>query len=114
MFNSKKKLSRKRGHDGRLRSRAGSRENSEISSREGSVRSEKKKLGPFPHTDQNEHFIHSPKKASPPKVEENASPHKSQLPSGKQNLVSVGRKDSNASEIHKPKQPQTPTKPTRI
>lgn len=53
MFNSKKKLSRKRGHDGRLRSRAGSRENSEISSREGSVRSEKKKLGPFPHTDQN-------------------------------------------------------------
>jgi hypothetical protein len=33
MFNSKKKLSRKRGHDGRMKSRHGSRENSEISSR---------------------------------------------------------------------------------
>lgn len=49
MFNSKKKLSRKRGHDGKMKSRHGSRENSEISSREGSVKSSKKAFGPFPH-----------------------------------------------------------------
>lgn len=112
MFNSKKKLSRKRGHDGKMKSRHGSRENSEISSREGSVRSSKKAFGPFPHTQQNEHFVHSPKKASPPKVEE-TSPPKSQ-PGKPQNLVSVGRKDSNASEISKPKLPNTPTKPVKI
>jgi hypothetical protein len=68
MFNSKKKLSRKRGHDGKMKSRHGSRENSEISSREGSVRSSKKAFGPFPHTQKDERFVHSPKKASPPKV----------------------------------------------
>jgi hypothetical protein len=112
MFNSKKKLSRKRGHDGKMKSRHGSRENSEISSREGSVTSSKKAFGPFPHTQQGEHFVHSPKKASPPKVEE-ASPPKSQ-PGKPQNLVSVARKDSNASEISKPKLPLTPTKPVKI
>jgi myosin heavy subunit len=111
MFNSKKKLSRKRGHDGKMKSRHGSRENSEISSREGSVRSSKKAFGPFPHTQQNEHFVHSPKKASPPKVEDSSPKSQTAKP---QNLVSIGRKDSNASEISKPKLPLTPTKPVKI
>lgn len=112
MFNSKKKLSRKRGHDGKMKSRQGSRENSEISSREGSVRSSRKNFGPFPHAQKDERFVHSPKKASPPKVEE-TSPAKSQ-PGKPQNLVSVARKDSNASEISKPKLPLTPTKAVKI
>jgi hypothetical protein len=114
MFNSKRKLSRKRGHDGKLRSKHGSRENSEISSREGSVKSSRKGLGPFPHTEKNEHFIHSPKKATSPKADDSSSPQKSQSPPGKTNLVSIARKASNASEISKPKQAQTPTKTARI
>jgi hypothetical protein len=53
MFSAKKKLLRKRGHDGKMRSKHGSRENSEISSREGSVRSSKKAFGTFPHNQAN-------------------------------------------------------------
>ena len=62
-----KKLNRKRGHDGKLRSKQGSRDNSVISSRSKSIRSDRKSLGPFPHTTQkDEHFVHSPKKVAPP------------------------------------------------
>lgn len=111
-LNSKKKLSRKRGHDGKMRSRHGSRENSEVSSREGSVKSSKKAFGPFPHAEKDERFVHSPKKASPPKLDD-PSPTKSS-PTKQQNLVSITRKDSNASEIGKPKLPLTPTKPMKI
>lgn len=94
-----------------MRSKHGSRENSEAgSSREGSVRSSKRG-GPFPHNEQNEHFIHSPKKASPPKAEE--SPTKSQ-PNKSPNLVSVARKDSNSSEIFNHKAVDTPTKVNKI
>lgn len=50
-FNSKKKLTRRRGHDGKMRSKHGSRQNSEVgSSREGSVRSSKRGR-PFPHNE---------------------------------------------------------------
>jgi hypothetical protein len=89
-----------------MKSRHGSRENSEAgSSREGSVRSSQRRIN-FIHNEPGERFVHSPKKASPPKVEDR-SPSPAQPPAPKvaltankpQNLVSVGRKDSNASEI---------------
>lgn len=89
-----------------MKSRHGSRENSEAgSSREGSVRSSQRRIN-FIHNEPGERFVHSPKKASPPKVEDR-SPSPAQSPAPKvaltankpQNLVSVGRKDSNASEI---------------
>ena len=66
---NKRKISRKRGHDGRLRSRQNSRDNSDAGS-EKSGRSSRKSFGPFPHAKKDEHFLHSPKKVSPPKVED--------------------------------------------
>ena len=53
MFASKKKLNRRRGHDGKMKSKHGSesRENSEVGSDRS--RSSRKSFGPFPHNEQN-------------------------------------------------------------
>ena len=51
VFASKKKLVRKRGHDGKLRSRHGSREGSEVGSSKS--KSSGHSFGPFPHNEQN-------------------------------------------------------------
>jgi len=52
MFTSKRKLTRKRGHDGRLRSRHNSRDGSDDnSSREGSARSSQKRFNHFLHNE---------------------------------------------------------------
>lgn len=51
VFASKKKLVRKRGHDGKLRSRHGSREGSEVGSSRS--KSSRHSFGPFPHNEQN-------------------------------------------------------------
>ena len=82
---TQRKLSRKRGHDGKLRSREGSEASQSPQHSRSSRRS-----GRFPHAQDGEHFIRSSKKASPPKVE-GAKERKSLTGAGK-NLVTAGMK----------------------
>jgi len=64
----RRRLERKSGHEGKLRSRNNSRENSEISGGEGSVTSSRRKFKKSPPSGRGEKFLHSNKKASPPKI----------------------------------------------